>query len=278
MSKFLVILLFVGWSAGSTWYYTCEIKGLCETTTSQEVKKEVETSKTEEIPQLNSNLGFKLNEVKSSKGPGWMSYKDSLLQAISAEDNSLLIIGKYFKGEKSPDGFRNMGLARAQSLMSELADSTNRDKISISSEYMGERPVSYWNNSMDFSIEKIDNSQAKVVENQDGVIIYFPSGSSDALMSQAILDKLKRISKELVATDGGANIVGHTDNTGNRKANHILGQQRAERVKQMFLDNGVNPENLRASSMGDTQPTADNTTAEGRALNRRILVTFNDNK
>jgi len=279
MSKFIVVLLFIGWSAGSTWYYTCEIKGLCEPNSEEQVEKPKETAPPLEKPTaLSTSIGYKLNDLKGQKGPGWNLLKDSLLQIVSTGDNSLLIIGRYFTGEKAPAGFRNMGLARAQSLKDELANDSNKDLLSISSEFMGDRPKGYWNQSMEFRTEKVDNSQAKVVENEDGITIYFPSGSADALISESLVNKLNRISKELISTQGGANIIGHTDNTGDRKSNHALGQKRARMIEKLFIDNGVNTENLRASSMGDTQPASDNSTAEGRALNRRIEITFNDNK
>jgi outer membrane protein OmpA-like peptidoglycan-associated protein len=282
MSKFLVILLFVGWSAGSTWYYTCEIKGLCEPTATQQVKPEKpQNSITEKIPELTSYIGFNKNGINSKKGPGWKAFQDSMLQIIASGDKNLLIVGKYFSEEKAPTGFRNMGLARAQAMkdeLSKLSNSSNTGDITISSELMGNRPSGYWNTSMEFIAEKIDNTQAKVVESDNGLVIYFPSGSADAMISESLMNKLKRISKELVATNGGANIIGHTDNVGNRKSNHILGQKRAKMIERIFLDNGVQNQNLKASSMGDTQPDSDNSTAEGRALNRRIEITFNDNK
>jgi len=277
MSKFIVILLFLGWTAGGTYYYTCQIKGLCEPEPKEVSSAEPKTEEPKKIPSLNSNFGFGLNSSEAKFGSGWKLLKDSLVHLVSTDDNQLLIVGKYFSGEAAPAGFRNMGLARAQFIKNELADSLTENRISVSSEFMGDRPSNYWDSSAEFITEKLDNTQAQVVENQQGITIYFPSGSADALMSESLMGKLKRISKELVATDGGANIVGHTDNTGDGKANHVLGKKRADMVKSLFVENGVKEENLRASSMGDTQPTADNSTAEGRALNRRIEVTFNDN-
>ena len=68
------------------------------------------------------------------------------------------------------------------------------------------------------------------------------------------------------------NIQGHADHTGTDEYNLRLGLRRAEAVKRVLVDNGVNPDFLLISSMGKRQPVADNRTARGRALNRRVEI------
>jgi len=72
------------------------------------------------------------------------------------------------------------------------------------------------------------------------------------------------------------NISAHTDNVGADAANMSLSQRRAESVRNYFISKGVDAANMTARWYGETQPAADNGTAEGRAMNRRVEmeVTF----
>jgi outer membrane protein OmpA-like peptidoglycan-associated protein len=66
-------------------------------------------------------------------------------------------------------------------------------------------------------------------------------------------------------------VQGHTDNVGKPDANLQLSQARADAVKQtLTTEYGVPAGQLTAKGYGDTKPTADNKTAEGRANNRRV--------
>lgn len=63
---------------------------------------------------------------------------------------------------------------------------------------------------------------------------------------------------------------GHTDSDGDQAANLLLSQRRAEAVKNYLVTKGITSERLLAKGLGETAPVADNATADGRAMNRRI--------
>ncbi|HEV2670849.1 MAG TPA: OmpA family protein [Gemmatimonadales bacterium] len=65
-------------------------------------------------------------------------------------------------------------------------------------------------------------------------------------------------------------IAGHTDNTGSAATNTRLSQARADAVRTYLASKGVAPDRMVAKGYGPTQPVAPNTTADGRALNRRV--------
>lgn len=67
-------------------------------------------------------------------------------------------------------------------------------------------------------------------------------------------------------------IGGHTDNVGKPAANLILSMGRAKSVMAYVISKGIDPNRLTAKGYGMTQPIAENTTAEGRAQNRRTEV------
>jgi outer membrane protein OmpA-like peptidoglycan-associated protein len=65
---------------------------------------------------------------------------------------------------------------------------------------------------------------------------------------------------------------GYTDNTGDAAHNQKLSQDRAQSVVAHLETMGIAPNRLVAKGYGDHNPVADNSTEEGRALNRRISV------
>ena len=69
-----------------------------------------------------------------------------------------------------------------------------------------------------------------------------------------------------------AQIEGHTDEVGSEAANMLLSQRRADTVKAFLVAQGVAGSRLNASGKGEGVPLASNTTAEGRAQNRRVEV------
>lgn len=65
-------------------------------------------------------------------------------------------------------------------------------------------------------------------------------------------------------------IGGHTDSEGDREFKLRLSLARAEAVGQFFSLAGIPAERIQVIAYGDSQPIASNTSAEGRAANRRI--------
>lgn len=67
-------------------------------------------------------------------------------------------------------------------------------------------------------------------------------------------------------------IQGHTDASGPDQYNQQLGEQRAEAVRKFMNQQGVALNRMATISYGEAAPVADNTTREGRAQNRRVMV------
>jgi OOP family OmpA-OmpF porin len=100
-------------------------------------------------------------------------------------------------------------------------------------------------------------------------IIEFDSGKATLTESgQAILDQMSAALQKL--KDKKVEVIGHTDNAGSRAHNLALSQARAEAVKAYVSGKGVIAANISVSGEGPDRPVADNTSAEGRARNRRI--------
>jgi outer membrane protein OmpA-like peptidoglycan-associated protein len=65
-------------------------------------------------------------------------------------------------------------------------------------------------------------------------------------------------------------IEGHTDSDGQTQHNQLLSQKRAESVKAYLVSSGISSSRLFTKGYGESKPVAPNTTATGKAQNRRV--------
>ena len=73
-----------------------------------------------------------------------------------------------------------------------------------------------------------------------------------------------------------AMVEGHTDSVGTDAYNQALSDRRAKAVFDYLSSRGVDPARLSSIGYGETKPIADNATAEGRQLNRRVMLIRTD--
>ncbi len=67
-------------------------------------------------------------------------------------------------------------------------------------------------------------------------------------------------------------IIGHTDSTGSDAVNNPLSVRRAESVRDYLAARGVSPTRIQTAGRGSREPVADNSSAAGRAQNRRVEI------
>jgi outer membrane protein OmpA-like peptidoglycan-associated protein len=67
-------------------------------------------------------------------------------------------------------------------------------------------------------------------------------------------------------------IIGHTDSTGTDAINNPLSVNRAAAVRDYLVARGVSSQRIAIDGRGSRQPIADNATASGRAMNRRVEI------
>jgi outer membrane protein OmpA-like peptidoglycan-associated protein len=84
-------------------------------------------------------------------------------------------------------------------------------------------------------------------------------------------ERLAKISGIVLAyPDLKLQIEGYTDSIGSDEYNQTLSDKRAEAVRDYLVSQGVSMNNVSAQGMGKADPVADNSTAAGRQLNRRV--------
>jgi outer membrane protein OmpA-like peptidoglycan-associated protein len=121
----------------------------------------------------------------------------------------------------------------------------------------------------DATIESVNNGEAIKVTFDSG-ILYATNSSTLGSASKSALRKLASSLKENRDTD--IKIVGYTDNTGRVDYNQILSEKRAKSVYDYLIEQGISTDRMVYEGKGIHDPVADNSTAEGRSLNRRVEI------
>ena len=127
--------------------------------------------------------------------------------------------------------------------------------------------------SKDMRISRLQNAIKVSINSQ----LLFPSGKWD--MSESAKQSIAKVAAILAPHQTTKIVVnGYTDNTpigpGLMKegvtSNLILSQKRADTVMQYMISQDVKPGLISAHGFGEADPVASNSTAEGRAQNRRV--------
>ena len=74
--------------------------------------------------------------------------------------------------------------------------------------------------------------------------------------------------------DARVEVYTYTDNIGSASYNRGLSEERAQTIKQLFIDRGIDASRIGTHGMGENNPVADNTTEAGRSQNRRAEIRF----
>jgi outer membrane protein OmpA-like peptidoglycan-associated protein len=161
------------------------------------------------------------------------------------------------------DAARSAALAEQQKAQAEAerqrmaADEAIRQK-----EAMRQRLL----NQLNQVLETRDTDRGLVVSMPD---VLFDTGSYT--LKPAARERLARISGIVLAyPDLRLEIEGHTDSVGSDAYNQTLSVKRAASVRDYLVDSHVSINNVIARGFGKTRPVADNSTASGRKLNRRV--------
>lgn len=240
--------------------------------------------------QCNDNFKFIKNDFKTL-----LPVSDSLNLGIDNlkaffdknPNQKLMITGYATSDEKNTSAYPNLGFARANDVKNYFVSkgfSANkfdtsgevRDAWKMSSDtILGPIDYKLLNIEPTAATEKVDWNAMKAKFNATPLTLYFKTGETDIALSpeqrQQVADLVNYLDN---VTGAKLNAVGHTDNVGDRTINTRLGLERADFARDYLVRNGVSKEKIETSSKGPDEPIADNNTAEGKAKNRRTVVTI----
>ncbi|MCO4174437.1 OmpA family protein [Aeromonas veronii] len=122
------------------------------------------------------------------------------------------------------------------------------------------------------------NDSGSVIEKMHMVLndmnskLMFEYNSSE--LSPQMIDSLQPVLERLTNYPQSVlTIEAHTDSRGSLAYNQKLSEKRALSVNNYLVSRGIAPSRLTIDAKGETQPVADNKTDEGRAQNRRVVLT-----
>ncbi|WP_121665324.1 OmpA family protein [Mesonia aquimarina] len=160
-----------------------------------------------------------------------------------------------------------------------VGDGDNTALGAIIGGVVGGAAGAYIGNRMDKQAKEIENEipGAEVTRVGEGINVTFDENSGVYFatekydlneQSRNSLNKLAAIFKEY--PDTNVLVEGHTDNTGSETYNMTLSKNRAQEVTDFFSSHGLSSSRFTTKWYGETQPKYDNSTADGRAKNRRV--------
>jgi outer membrane protein OmpA-like peptidoglycan-associated protein len=126
--------------------------------------------------------------------------------------------------------------------------------------------------------KQLDDMNAKVTER--GVVltlgdVLFTTGKAD--LKAAATGNLNKLATFLGQYPTRTVLIeGYTDNVGSDDYNQGLSQRRADGVKSFLATQGVGLVRLSSLGKGESDPVADNSSSEGRQLNRRVEVVISN--
>lgn len=127
--------------------------------------------------------------------------------------------------------------------------------------------------------DKLANSGVSVTRDGDNIILNMPgnitfeTNKSDVKPSFIdVLDSVTEVLKEYKSTM--IEVAGHTDSDGAESYNQLLSQARAQSVSDQLTRFGVEAVRVDTVGYGELRPIASNSTATGKAQNRRVELTL----
>lgn len=272
----LLVLLFVGWLfAGASWW-NCPIWENCD---DELVEAAVTAPAVPEVkaPKIGMNLPtgpltFSWSDLTPKTSGMFPAFRDSL-KGLLKDNQKFEIVGNYFANEKTPDGFANMGLARASKIkdlfmQAGMDSSLFRLKASLNAQDYDSISGNFVASVFNYKI-----SSATIVEGEGkDFTIFFPFGSNQMNNDPAFGQKLDEAAAYLKSSGRNVSLTGHTDAKGDPTRNETLGLNRANGIRQELMKRGVPISQVATYTKGESelmlpnQPDADK--------NRRVVVHF----
>jgi len=202
-------------------------------------------------------------------GERWEEMRDSLINNLS-DNQGLLITGIYNNDESYDGSAQDLGHCRAEAVRA-FFDGSNQDIIKTAGYVTVGSQVGVTDR---YRIEIVDMPDESNTLSTPTIgrsaVIYFPYNSTNKLNDDEIEDYLRDVARDIKDNGGRVVLEGHTDDKGREVKNIELGQRRANVIMDYLMGQGLLRSQISAESKGESTPVATNSTAVGRAKNRRV--------
>jgi len=125
------------------------------------------------------------------------------------------------------------------------------------------------------TVTDVNGLKAIKVTLDNGILFDF----NKSTLKKEAKEELEQFAKEMAdMPNTNINVYGHTDNVGTAEANKKVSDQRARAVASYLMKHGIEKDHILAEGLSYDFPVADNSTAEGRAQNRRVEIYISANE
>ena len=286
----ILLLISALYFYGAHWFYINKIDGICcgagleNSTTAGATATDAENNAGIISPptKIGSNpLEYFWADSEPEVNEGFDDYRSAILEGMT-DDNTLQLTADYHEGEEAPEGFPTMGHARAAALRQLLKQHISEDRVIINGRLVDEvdgvrdnafEAISYtW-------VDGVKKNETTIIEIEDQTLIFHPYNSSDRLENEKINVYLDKLAERMNDTNERIAVTGHTDWNGDHASNRKLGLYRAQGIRDLLVQRGVDRKRIKVKTKGESFPLATNSTEAGRQKNRRteILILPSEN-
>jgi outer membrane protein OmpA-like peptidoglycan-associated protein len=303
--RIVPVILFIGLLIGGSYYYLCQIKGVCDGLTANLTTSIADSAGMK--PDEMSPLSFRYNSAEPIIGNDFETMRETLLSKVGEAD-TLVVNAMYYENEANGEALADERAANVKSLFIDYFDA-NRLLVNTSFDGITRADDKSSLEAIQFTVVSgdLDNSdgesstdteeyvetedfedsngedetantsnigqQGSVEALNDKAIIYFSKGSVRKNMSDDVRSYINVLVAQLgVDPSLKVYVIGHSDDEGDEDESYQLGRKRAWVVKKMIWDRGVDPNRIITSSKGGLEPLNQNDTEVDRAYNRRVEI------
>ncbi len=297
MNKFLqAFTAFLIWSSIALlfhYFISDYLFGNCAIAHSQQI---VTAKETDNILDINSDLflitddkGTKIFEfeepliIKSKTDSVYIpisfnQLKDSIkLYLEKKQSTNLIIVVNYLKLEINNSTGENLGQKRGDFLKKWFVNAgilPHRITIETQLAEFNFDELQQYKSAISFYFKDLANLKTS---NSSGIvtkkILRFSFGNQSFRPSEELIDYVLELKSFLSQyPNKKIYIIGHTDSEGDATFNYNIGLKRAQFVKDFLISQEIESYKIISESKGEMDPIADNTTREGKSLNRRIEI------
>ena len=132
--------------------------------------------------------------------------------------------------------------------------------------------VSGYQSSPEEVKERFADALAALPPRANSYTVYFMQGSSDTLTPESLLE-FDKIKADLAARSAGEiRVIGHTDRVGSVQSNDAFSIKRANAVRELLVNAGVNPAVIETAGRGEREPLVPTEDEVAEAKNRRVEI------
>lgn len=239
--------------------------------------------------KVNDNFNFNVSsynyleplsqKVRDGIAPGLQQY-------LTENATKVIDITGYYKNDETNNSaYPNLGIARANAVknyfVSQGISSTHintygklmAEMVPKDNVYFG--PVAYGISNKSADAEDAIKALYEKIES-DPLVLYFDTAEATINLTAEQRQKFAEISRYLDKVPyAQCEIIGYADNEGKPITNKKLGQERADFAKTYLMGRShISDSRIHTASKGESDPIASNDTEEGRARNRRTVISI----